>query len=148
MVNGRCTSVETVEGEVIKAFGWVYDRAQTFTSIDTPVMGLYRALFDDILPGGNGPTMPATGINGAQQGPAASIGASGPGTASAGASTGSAQACTCSCEELKELDARMEVFSETARDLEDDEIPDLSNFPVNAMGCLMQCAQAYATCPD
>ena len=148
MVNGRCTSVETVEGEVIKAFGWVYDRAQTFTSIDTPVMGLYRALFDDILPNGNGLTAPANSINGGRQGPGASIGAPMPGTSSAGGSTGSVQACKCSCEELAELDARMEAFSETAQDLGDDEIPDLSNFPVNAMGCMMKCAQAYAECPE
>jgi len=46
---GKCNKIETVEGTIIKPFGWAYDGGQDFVSIDTPGMAEYRRMLSSAL---------------------------------------------------------------------------------------------------
>lgn len=141
---GKCRKVETIEGDIIKAFGWTYDMAQTLVSMDTPGMQMYRRLFDDILgPGSSNDPMLPIPIPGNIGAPPTSGNDAGPADAS---SSGGTQACDCSCESISAMRADMDAYAETADKLPEGTMPSFSSLPMGAMNCLMQCLPAMEAC--
>ena len=136
-----CGNVVTFSGEIIKPFGWTYDMNQTFTSIDTPGMEIYRQdlmnslsqvsdLFQPIQPDGN-------------NNPESSNNSPG-GNSSSNSSSAVVEefTCECSCEEFEkfeELSVEMEALPE-------DTPP--SAEAMQLMQCMMPCMMQYATCSE
>jgi len=65
--SGKCTKIETVEATIIKPFGWAYDGAQDFISIDTPGMAEYRRLLNTGVSMNDGMPFPLPDIPGMPQ---------------------------------------------------------------------------------
>ena len=133
-----CSKLDSFSGEIKKPFGWLYDLEQTFSSIDTPGMEVYRKdLLDSLansgfpfpqFPGADDPAS-ETG-DGSSPGPAVDSGSTEP------------YVCTCSCEEFLEIEAM-------ATELED--LPEGSMPPaafMEKMQCLPSCMMQYAQCTE
>ena len=144
--NPDCSGNHTVAAEMIRPFGWTYDRAQRPVAVFTPGMEEYARQVEAIM-GGFVTGLPIGN-------PTGSPGAPGTGTATSGSassSSGGAQACQCTCEEYEALEKMAEKFDDSALDdlegtpeeyvalMEDDTFTML-------MACSMTCMQQYSMC--
>jgi len=141
----RCRGNYPVSGEVIKPFGWTYDRAQKPRAIFTPGMEPYARLFDGVLPMAPKPaTFPTTTPGDSTS---ASSGSAAAAAATAGSATGASDqtACDCSCAEKNRLGAELKALGDTNSG---EGMPDMSRFPMQAMTCMMQCMMQFAACEN
>jgi hypothetical protein len=131
-----CRQLETFSGEIIKPFGWLYDSEQTFTSIDTPGMQLYRqdlmaALsempFVPVSPGAPGPSDNADDDEPTFQDPfgAAPV------------------ACDCSCDAFAHLQGELEALEALQTQLDPMALMERAA-PVYQ--CLMECMMDFVAC--
>ncbi len=132
-----CSKVDSFSGEISKPFGWLYDLEQTFTSIDTPGMEVYRK---DLLSSLANSGFPFPQFPDSTDNPADETGdSSSPVTDSVSTEP---YVCSCSCEEFIEIEAM-------ATDLED--LPEGSLPPaafMEKMQCLPSCMMQYAQCSE
>lgn len=128
--NPQCTGNYPVSGEVVRPFGWTYDRAQKPFVISTPGMQHYARLFGDILPGVDNKrssSLPGDGSG-------ADTSSSSSGTGGSSRSGGGSSGCDCSCEEHARLGKEAEAFENGGP------------MPEKLMQCAMQCLVAYLSC--
>lgn len=155
-----CRERQDFEADVVKPFGWAYDAARTFRSIDTPGMAEYRENLskalaelmpgsvtawrkqqdrppgEDPLPGGDSP---------APEGPPAPAGGGGV----------VAPTCDCSCEghralmeEIAAYEAEVEAYEAAVKRGEKDVKAPPARPPVmqTALQCSRQCAAQWGSC--
>jgi hypothetical protein len=178
MQNNHCRKVETFNAAVIRPFGWAYDGAQTFVSIDTPGIAEYRKLLGNSLFGGGAggfgfPGMPAMGMPGGMAMPGAGVSANGrpcitlpPGMTAAdmdedvplcpgAAAPPAVQAQSpvepsgsCTCS-CAEFRAIQAAADELSRrGDESGDMPDFSGVDMSKLACAFQCVARYASCGE
>ena len=131
------------EGAIIKPFGWVYDGAQGFSSIDTPGMEIYRkALYSDVFVDlFNLPAFPGESTDSSP--PATPTDSTNNDPVNADSDSGVIDLdapCECSCEEFNLFISLRDQTEEE----QDTELEDL--LFQRGMQCMMPCALAYAEC--
>jgi hypothetical protein len=143
----ECRGEHTMSAEIVRPFGWTYDRAQIPTAVFTEDMEEYARQNETVMRGAGlgltlgGPFGPSGGSGGG--GPS-----SGPGTGGGGAGQ---QPCACSCDELVEISKTMDLIGDA--DLFGEDAPPLPDGVeptdvVRAMQCSMQCVQNYMRCDE
>ena len=141
-----CRDPVPFDAEINKPFGWAYDRARTFTSIDTPGMAEYREYLMQAL----GDVMP-NAVAGAGGAAAGSQGQAGGTTQGGGAGTGAgaqggavAQTCDCTCTGYRTVMNAMAAYQAAMRAGTQ---PDTSLVsPNTARRCAMRCATQWSSC--
>jgi hypothetical protein len=140
----KCTKVENATLEFTKPFGWTYDIDQSFTSIDSPGMRMYRKLSGDMLFGDSGMDWSEIQELGWKPVPQKSSAPGSNGSGSQTAEGGSQNLCECSCAELKEMESAADAMDEN---MGEDQMPDLNDPTLKKMmTCPTQCMMAYAQC--
>lgn len=149
-----CQDPTPFEAEVLKPFGWAYDRARTFTSIDTPGMAEYREYLSKSLAG----VIPNAPGVWRKQVDAEPVSAGEPGSSDGGAgegveggSTGGgvvAPMCDCSCDGYRALMDAVAAYQAEAQAAEDAGRQPAPPPPEVGMvtQCAMQCAMQWGSC--
>lgn len=126
----RCRKPGEFQAEVVKPFGWTFDDAQRFVSLDSEGMAEYRKYNQELIPE-LFEAMP--GLPGAPGQPSGAGGGAGAGGQAEGA-------CACSCDEFKELQEKLQESAKQGGK---------AGPPAGAMRfmtCSMQCRPQYMAC--
>jgi hypothetical protein len=130
--NRQCRNPQDFEAEIVKPFGWTYDSAQAFASVDTPGMEIYRRHFYEAIRAIPGLTLPA--MPDPDQPP------EDPTDTSPTAPTASSVACDCSCTSFIRTRQLMKEKKKTnATGQMDPEV-------LSIMSCSLQCMGEWSQC--
>lgn len=127
-----CLQPKNFHAEIIKPFGWTYDNAQEFISVDTPGMEIYRRFLYQQMRALPGMTLPPP------PGPDDSLPDNGS-KPPAGGQPG-AQGCDCSCDAYTQSRKILKAQKQNQRAAMPS--PDL----LNIMSCSLQCMQSWSRC--
>lgn len=132
---GQCQRTRSFEAELITPFGWMWDSAQAFTSIDTPGMQLWREAVGNPLSAMLGGFAPERS---APSPPPPAPTAPGPPPKPAPSAT---VGCDCSCATF----ARLKTLGQNTRTAEqlDRALPELTALTA----CTEQCVSEWIQCP-
>ena len=133
--SGACRRPERFSGETFKPFGWAYDGAQAFHSIDTPGIAEYREYLTRVL----AERMPGVFTEWRRK-PGEDEETGGPG-GGPGSVVSADTPCNCSCEEFTRF---RELTQELKQAREGGVMP--SNALLSQLGCAVPCAREWARC--
>lgn len=134
---GRCRNPQAFEAELITPFGWIWDSAQAFVSVDTPGMQLWREAVRNPLAGllGGLPTIPPA------PSPPRPSPAPAPSPAAPDGGAVSTAPCDCSCTAYR----RMQTLGQGVETAEqfDRILPELTALTA----CTVSCVGQWTECP-